>query len=62
MKVDQWLAARTNISALRVQYHRVLREPRVVAEEVADFLRVPLDIAAMTQQVDPHLYRNRTSE
>jgi len=62
MKVDQWLAARTKIAVLRVQYHRILREPQVVAEEVANFLRVPLDIAAMTQQVDPNLYRNRTSE
>ena len=44
---------------LRVHYHRVLREPQAVAEEVAAFLGVPLDIKAMVAQVDGSLYRNR---
>jgi hypothetical protein len=30
-----------------------------VAEEVAVFLQVPLDIDAMVKQVDGSLYRNR---
>jgi hypothetical protein len=37
----------------------VLREPKAVAEEVAAFLQIPLDIAAMFRQVDESLYRNR---
>jgi hypothetical protein len=37
----------------------VLREPKAVAEEVAVFLQVPLDIGAMVGQVDGNLYRNR---
>jgi len=44
---------------LRVHYHRVLREPKAVAGEVAAFLDVPLDIEAMVGQVDGSLYRNR---
>jgi hypothetical protein len=59
IEVNQWIAGKPNIQFMRVHYHRVLREPRVVAEEVAAFLRVPLDIAAMVQQVDGSLYRNR---
>jgi Sulfotransferase domain len=58
-EVDNWLAARANVSVLRVQYHRVLREPQAVAEEVAAFLGMPLDIQAMVVQVDGSLYRNR---
>ena len=46
-------------AGLRVHYHRVLREPKAVAEEVAAFLQVPLDIEAMVGQVDGSLYRNR---
>jgi hypothetical protein len=42
-----------------VHYHRVLREPRAVAEEVTAFLQAPLDIDAMVGQVDGSLYRNR---
>jgi hypothetical protein len=42
-----------------VHYHRVLREPKATAEAVADFLKVPLNVEAMTQEVDPSLHRNR---
>jgi hypothetical protein len=43
----------------RVHYHRVLREPKAVAGEIAAFLGVPLDIEAMVRQVEGSLYRNR---
>ena len=59
IEVYQWLAGQKNIQVSRVHYHRVLREPKVVAEEVAAFLRIPLDIEAMVRQVDGSLYRNR---
>ena len=59
IEVNKWLAGKANIKVLRVHYHRVLREPQLVAEEVAAFLGVPLDIAAMVEQVDGSLYRNR---
>jgi len=57
--VDKWLLAMTNTRVLEVQYHRALREPQAVAEEVMAFLKVPLDIQAMVGQVDMRLYRNR---
>jgi hypothetical protein len=59
IEVNKWLADKENIRVSRVHYHRVLREPREVAEEVAAFLQVPLDLKAMIQQVDGNLYRNR---
>jgi hypothetical protein len=59
IEVNKWLAGRANMQVSRVHYHRVLREPKTVAEEVAAFLQVPLDIDAMVGQVDGSLYRNR---
>ena len=61
LAVDKWLAERADIAVLRVHYHRVLREPRAVAEEVAGFLQVALNVETMSQQVDNNLYRNRAS-
>lgn len=59
IEVNKWLAGKTNIKVCRVHYHRVLREPQAVAEEMAAFLHIPLDIPAMVGQVDGSLYRNR---
>ncbi len=61
IQVDKWLEGKENIGVLRMQYHRVLEEPHTVAGEIAAFLGAPLNIEAMTQQVDGTLYRNRTS-
>ena len=59
LEMNKWVAANENMRMLRVHYHRVLREPKPVAEEVAAFLQAPLNIAAMVQQVDGTLNRNR---
>jgi hypothetical protein len=59
IEVNKWLAGQVNVQVARVHYHRVLREPKAVAEEIAVFLRIPLDIEAMVGQVDGSLYRNR---
>jgi hypothetical protein len=59
IEVNKWLAGKANMQVLRMHYHRVLREPKAVAEEVAAFLQVPLDVEAMVRQVDGSLYRNR---
>lgn len=59
VEVNKWLAGQGNVRVLRTHYHRVLREPKAVAEEIAAFLQTPLDIEAMVQQVDGSLYRNR---
>ena len=59
VEVNKWLSGKSNIGVTRVHYHRVLREPKLVAEEVAAFLKLPLNIEAMAAQVDGSLYRNR---
>ena len=59
IEVNKWLAGKANVRVSRVHYHRVLREPKAVAEEIAAFLQMPLDINAMVGQVDGSLYRNR---
>lgn len=59
IEVNKWLAGKPSVQVKRVHYHRVLREAKTVAEELAKFLGVPLDIASMAQQVDRSLYRNR---
>jgi hypothetical protein len=59
VEVNKWLTGKENVKLLRVHYHRVLREPKVVAEEIAAFLQVPLNIEEMVRQVDGNLYRNR---
>jgi hypothetical protein len=59
VEVNKCLAGKPNVKVLRVHYHRVLREARTVAEEVAAFLGTPLDVSVMAQQVDGTLYRNR---
>ena len=62
IEVDKWLASKPNVQVMRVHYHRVLREAKTVAGELTKFLDVPLDIAAMAQQVDATLYRNRMKD
>ena len=59
IEVNRWLAAKADTMVLRVHYHRVLREPQAVAEEVTAFLGAALDIQAMVAEVDGSLYRNR---
>jgi len=57
--VYAWLNSKTYVRVSRVQYHSVLNEPKETAEAVAKFLELPLDIEAMTRQVDSTLYRQR---
>jgi hypothetical protein len=57
--VYAWLNSKPYVKVSRVQYHAVLNESKAVAETVAKFLELSLDVAAMTQQVDGTLYRQR---
>jgi len=57
--VNTWLNGKSNLEVLRIPYHRVLEEPRLVTEEIAQFLKMPLNLDAMIAQVDQSLYRQR---
>ncbi len=58
-KVKDWLAAQPNFKVLYCPYNEVLEKPAQYVAQVSDFLGGGLDQAAMTQAVDPNLYRNR---
>jgi len=58
-EVNTWLNGKPNLEMLRMPYHRVLEEPRPVAEEIVEFLKTPLNLDAMVAQVDQSLYRQR---
>jgi hypothetical protein len=59
IEVDCWLNGKSNVRVLRVHHQGALREPKVTAEAVAEFLKIPLDVEAMSREVDQSLYRNR---
>jgi len=59
-EVYAWLAGKAYVSSLRVPYHDALQQTQEISGRIAEFLGVPLNVEAMTQQVDGSLYRNRT--
>ena len=59
-QVNAWLRDRSDISVCRVEHHDVLREPLRASEAVQQFLNCPLDLAAMSRQIDTSLYRQRS--
>ena len=60
-QINAWLKEKPNISVHRVEHQEVLREPLRFAESIQQFLSCPLDVVAMSQQVDTSLYRQRSS-
>jgi hypothetical protein len=58
-EVYAWIDGKGYVKALRVQYHDALNRPKDIGQQLAEFLEIPLDVAAMAQQVDDSLYRNR---
>jgi hypothetical protein len=58
-QVNAWLRGRANTSVHRVEHHDVLRDPLCVSESIQQFLNRPLDVIAMSLQVDTTLYRQR---
>lgn len=60
-EVYAWMDSKTNVKALRVAYHDVLKQPKEIIAGLTEFLKIPMDIEAMVGQVDSSLYRNRAS-
>jgi len=60
-QLQPWLANQPAIAVLPVSYHRALSASQVVADELAAFLGLPLDTAAMATAVDPALHRQRSA-
>lgn len=60
--VNAWLDSKSYVKVLRVPYHEVLRDAATMARQLKEFLDVPLNVEAMSAQVDATLYRNRSQE
>jgi len=58
-QVNAWLRDKANISVCRMEHHEVLHEPLRIAESIQQFLQCPLDVVAMSRQIDSALYRQR---
>jgi hypothetical protein len=58
-QINAWLRDKANISVCRVEHHDLLGEPLRASETIQQFLGCPLDVVAMSQQVQPSLYRQR---
>ena len=60
-QVNAWLRDKANLSVHRVEHHDVLREPLRASESIQQFLNCPLDVVAMSRQIDTSLYHQRNS-
>ncbi|MCA9971645.1 MAG: sulfotransferase [Anaerolineales bacterium] len=61
-KVESWLAQQPNISVLYVHYSDILANPLPNIAKINAFCGGGLDEEAMTEVVDPELYRNRKAK
>jgi hypothetical protein len=59
-EVNAWFESKPYVKVSRVPYHEVMSNPESIAQNLADFLEIKLDVDAMILEVDPSLYRNRT--
>ena len=58
-RVDAWLSQATHIRCLEIAFATIVEDPHASSVRVAEFLSLPLDVAAMASEVDASLYRNR---
>jgi hypothetical protein len=58
-KLEKWLKAQPHFKTLSIDYHDVIAKPKIVANDVDNFVGGGLDTEAMARAVDPALYRQR---
>lgn len=58
----KWMNEMRNVDVLYVNYSDVVNNSAVVAQQIIDFLAVPMEIKKMTATVDKSLYRERKTE
>ncbi len=59
--IKYWLARQPNLDVLYVDYNRMMADPDAYCQQIADFLRLPLDVARMRSVPNQRLYRNRAA-
>jgi hypothetical protein len=60
-QVRSWLKDKNDLSVCYVEYHHLLFEPLRTSETIREFAKLPLDVDAMSRQVDQSLYRQRAT-
>lgn len=60
-ETQRWLDRQQNITTLYVSYPDLMAAPQSQVARIGEFVHVPLDLDAMTDIVDPTLYRNRAA-
>ncbi len=60
LAAEHWVEAAPDAALLRVEHGDLLRDPAGAAVRVAAFAGSGLDVAAMAEQVDPTLHRQRS--
>ncbi len=65
-QVRSWLRARAlreraRLSSCDVEYHQLLFDPLRASQMIQEFVKRPLDVDAMSRQVNPSLYRQRAT-
>lgn len=58
-QVRAWMHANPSINVLYVHHQEVMADPEGTARDVAAFLKISLDEAAMAAAVEPQLHRQR---
>jgi len=58
-KCDKWLSEQNNFKVLYVNHRDMINDAPTQAKRINEFLDGDLDVGAMTNTVDPTLYRNR---
>lgn len=58
-KTDLWISRQENVRRLNVDYDRVLGDPKSLAQEVTQFLKIPLNTSAMAEVVDASLHHQQ---
>jgi len=59
-KFDRWVAGRSNMAILSIDYKDMITSPKAQCEKIRAFLGGGLDVDAAAAAVDPALYRNRS--
>jgi hypothetical protein len=60
-QVRVWLREKASLSSCYVEYHQLLFEPLRTSQMIREFVKRPLEVAAMSRQVDQSLYRQRAT-
>jgi len=60
-EIEAWLSERKNFKILYINYGDVVKQPKETAENIQKFLGRELNIDNMIKNVDPSLYRQRST-